>query len=58
MAPNNPFSARAVRSALLETLNPVKGSWQDTLETGAAASAAITVPFLAMGMSISADGTN
>jgi hypothetical protein len=45
-------------AALLEALNLVKGSWQETLETGAAASAAIAVPFLAMGMSISADGTN
>ena len=45
-------------AALLEALNLVKGSWQDTLATGVAASAAITVPFLAMGMSISADGTN
>jgi len=45
-------------AALLEALNLVKGSWQDTLEVGAAASAAIAVPFLAMGMSISADRTN
>jgi len=45
-------------AALLEALNLVKGSWQETLETGAAASAAIAVLFLAMGMSISADGTN
>jgi hypothetical protein len=45
-------------AALLEALNLVKGSWQETLEIGAAASAAIAVPFLAMGMSISVDGTN
>ena len=45
-------------AALLDALNLMKGSWQETLETGAAASAAIAVPFLAMGMSISADGTN
>ncbi len=45
-------------TALLEALNFVKGSWQETLETGAAASAGIAVPFLAMGMSVSADGTN
>ena len=45
-------------AALLEALNLVKGSWQETLEIGAAASAAVTVPFLAMGMSISADATN
>jgi len=44
-------------AALAEALNLVKGSWQETLETGAAASAAFVVPFLAMGMSISADGT-
>lgn len=45
-------------AALLEALNLVKGSWQETLGIGAAASAAIAVPFLAMGMSISVDGTN
>ena len=45
-------------AALLEALNLVKGSWQDTLEIGATASAAVAVPFLAMGMSISIDGTN
>jgi len=45
-------------TALLEALNLVKGSWQETLEIGAAASAAIAVPFLAMDMSISVDGTN
>jgi len=45
-------------AALLKALNLVKGSWQETLEIGAAASAAIAVPFLAMGMSISVDGTN
>jgi hypothetical protein len=45
-------------AALFEALNLIKGSWQGALETGAAASAAIAVPFLAMGMSISADGTN
>ena len=45
-------------AALLEALNLVKGSWQETLEIGAAASAAIAVPFLAKGMSISVDGTN
>ena len=45
-------------AALLEALNLVKGSWQETLETGAAASVAIAVPFLAMGMSISADQNN
>ena len=45
-------------AALLESLNLLRGSWQTTLETGAAISAAIIVPFLAMGMSISADGNN
>ena len=45
-------------AALLEALNLARGSWQDTLELGAAASAAIAVPFLAMGMSISIDITN
>ena len=45
-------------AALLQSLNLVKGSWQTTLETGAAISAAIVVPFLAMGMSISADQNN
>ena len=45
-------------AALLEALNLVQGSWQDTLEIGATASAAVAVPFLAMGMSISIDGTN
>jgi hypothetical protein len=44
-------------AALLEALNLVRGSWQETLQIGAAASAAIAVPFLAMGMSISVDGT-
>ena len=45
-------------AALFEALNLVKGSWQETLETGAAGSAAVAVPFLAMGMSISADQNN
>ncbi len=45
-------------TALLQSLNLVRGSWQTTLETGTAISAAIIVPFLAMGMSISADGNN
>jgi hypothetical protein len=45
-------------AALLQSLNLVRGSWRTTLETGAAISAAIIVPFLAMGMSISADGNN
>lgn len=45
-------------AALLEALNLMKGSWQGALETWAAGSAAVAVPFLAMGMSISADGTN
>lgn len=54
------FAAAAVvdLAALLEALSLVKGSWQDTLEIGAAASAAIAIPFLVMGMSISADGIN
>ncbi len=45
-------------TALLQSLNLVRGSWQMTLETGTAVSAAIIVPFLAMGMSISADRNN
>jgi hypothetical protein len=42
-------------AALLQALNLLGGSWQTTLETGAAISTATGVPFLAMGMSISAD---
>ena len=45
-------------AALLEALNLVKGSWQETLQIGAVTSAATAVPLLAMGMSISIDGTN
>ena len=42
-------------AALLEALNLVKGSWQAALETWAAGSAVIAVPFLAIGISSSAD---
>lgn len=45
-------------TALLQSLNLVRGPWQTTLETGTAISAAIIGPFLAMGMSISADRNN
>jgi len=45
-------------TALLQSLNLVKGSWQTTLEMGTVISAAIIIPFLAMGVSISADGNN
>ena len=41
-------------AALLEAL---KGSWQGALETWAAGSGVIAVPFLAIGMSSSADCT-
>ena len=42
-------------AALLDALKLATGSWQETLEIGAAGTAAVAIPFLAMGMSISAD---
>jgi hypothetical protein len=43
-------------TALLEYFKIVRGAAAMTLETGATISAGCAVPFLAMGMSIAADG--
>jgi hypothetical protein len=43
-------------TGLLEYFKVVKGAAAMTLETGATISAGCAVPFLAMGMSIAADG--
>jgi hypothetical protein len=43
-------------TGLLEYFKVVRGAAAETLETGATISAACAVPFLAMGMSIAADG--